>query len=59
MSYWHAVYCVGGSNFHNFVPELALILFITIGLWLKIMFCALNLIFLLKQQFTKYKWEKL
>ena len=34
------------------VPELLLILFITIGLWLK-MFRALNLILVLKQQFSK------
>ena len=34
------------------LPELVLILFITIGLWLK-MFRALNLILVLKQQFSK------
>ena len=39
--------------------ELLLILFNTIGLWLKIMFRALDLITLLIQQFAKYKWRKL
>ena len=34
------------------VPELLLILFITIGLWLKIS-CALSLILALRQQFSK------
>ena len=36
----------------KFVPELVLILFITIDLWLK-MLRSLNLIIVLKQQFTK------
>ena len=34
------------------MPELVLILFITIGLWLK-MFCALNLAPLVRQRFNK------
>ena len=44
------------SDIHKYLtkkmPELVLILFITIGLWLK-MFRTLNLIIVLKQQFTK------
>ena len=35
--------------FLQFLPELLLILFITIGLWLKIMFLSLNLVFAKKQ----------
>ena len=43
--------CVDDSSL-KFVPELVLILFITIDLWLK-MLRSLNLIIVLKQQFTK------
>ena len=36
------------------VSKLLFILFITIGLWLKIMFIALNLVFVKKQRFSKH-----
>ena len=40
--------------FLQFVQELVLILFITVGLWLKIIFRALSLVPGLRQQFTKH-----
>ena len=52
MQYLYFVHCVDDSSFLQFVRELVLILFITIGLWLK-MLRALNLIIVLKQQFIK------
>ena len=40
--------------FLQFILELLFILFITIGLWLIIMFLALNLVFAKKQRFGKH-----
>ena len=51
MQFLYVVDCVDDSSL-KFVPELVLILFITIDLWLK-MLRSLNLIIVLKQQFTK------
>ena len=48
-----SVYCID-SIFLQFLWELLLILFITIGLWLKIMFLALNLVLTKKQKFGKH-----
>ena len=53
------VYMVLMIEFLQFLLELLLILFITIGLWLKIIFCALSLMLTKKQGFGKLiKWEK-
>ena len=47
------VLCYFGYSL-QFLPELLFILFITIGLWLKIMFLALHLVFAKKQRFGKH-----
>ena len=39
----------------QFLLQLLLILFITVGLWLKIMFLSLNLVLTKKQRFGKHR----
>ena len=50
----YSVCFIDDSSFLQFLLELPFVLFITIGLWLKIMFLALNFVFTKKQRFGKH-----